>query len=183
MTITRTAPAGLSVRHGDDSGVLPVSAGADPVGIRIAAEMTATLQDWLYRLPARSVCPRPTGTLQGGSNMGTTFFGPGGPARFSGHVQSDYTPPSEEDLLVQPLSGSQWRVSDRRYPEHDASSLLGFIEEKDDTFELTQLEHGFQWVYFSSLAGAIAHFTQTPPRDSVPEPESESELSGSPSNV
>lgn len=111
--------------------------------------------------------------------MGTIFFGPGGPARFSGHVQDDYTPPSEGDLIVQPLSGSQWRVSDRRYPEHDACSLLGFIEEKDDTFELTQLEHGFQWFYFSCLAEAIAHFTQTQPRDSL----AESEVSWSPSNV
>jgi hypothetical protein len=101
--------------------------------------------------------------------MGTTFFGPGGPAIFSGHSDRVCTPPAEEDLVVHPLSESQWRVSDRRYPEHDACSLLGFIEEKNDTFELTQLEHGFQWFYFSSLAEAIAHFTQ-PPRDSLAEP-------------
>ncbi|MEO7148204.1 MAG: hypothetical protein ABIW81_07020 [Terrimesophilobacter sp.] len=103
--------------------------------------------------------------------METTFFGPGGPARFSGNVPGDYTPPAEEDLVVQPLSRSQWRVSDRRYSEHDACSLLGFIEEKDGTFELTQLEHGFQWFYFSSLAEAIAHFTQTPRSGSPAEPE------------
>ena len=110
--------------------------------------------------------------------MGTTFFGPGGPAIFSGHSDRVCTPPAKEDLVVHPLSESQWRVSDRRYPEHDACSLLGFIEEKDDTFELTQLEHGFQWFYFSSLAEAIAHFTQ-PPRDSLAEPG----LSWAPSNV
>jgi hypothetical protein len=191
MTITRTSPARLLVRHEDDSSVLPVSAGTDPVEVHIAAEMTATLHVWLHRLPAQSAYRRPTGALYGGSKMGTTFFGPGGPTRASGQIQGDYTPPSEKDLLVQPLSGSQWRVSDRRYPEYDASSLLGFIEQKDDTFELTQLERGFQWFYFPSLAEAIAHFTQTPPTDSLAESESESEseseleseLSWSPSNV
>ena len=51
MTMTRTSPDGLSVRHEDDSSVLPVSAGTDPLEVRIAAEMSATLQDWLRRLP------------------------------------------------------------------------------------------------------------------------------------
>ena len=103
--------------------------------------------------------------------MGATFFGSGGPTRFSDQVQGDCTPPAEEDLIVQPLSGSQWRVSDRRYFEHDACSLLGFIEEKDDVFELLQLEHGFQWFSFTSLDEAIAHFTQTPRSGNPAEPE------------
>jgi hypothetical protein len=190
MTTIHTSPAGLSVQHEDDSSVLPVSAGTTPVEVRIAAEMSATLQDWLHRLPAHSVRRRSTGTRHGGSEMGTTFFGPGGPTRVSGHGEGAHTPPSVEDLLVQPLSRSQWRVSDRRYPENDASSLLGFIEEKDDTFELTQLEHGFQWFYFSCLAEAIAHFTQTPPTDTLPKSKAESaaadsaaELSWAPSNI
>ena len=119
--------------------------------------------------------------------MGTTFFRPGGLTRVSGQVEGNYTPRPEEDLLVQPLSSSQWRVSDRQYPEDDASSLLGFIEEKDDRFQLTQLEHGFQWFYFACLTEAIAHFTQTPPEDNLAESKSESEseleLSWSPNNV
>ena len=69
--------------------------------------------------------------------MGTTFFGPGGPTRVSRQGQGAHMPPTVEDILVQPLSISHWRVSDRRYSEDDASSLLGFIQEKDDTFELT----------------------------------------------
>lgn len=183
MTVFRTAPVRRLVQHNIDSSALPVSAGSDLVEVRIAAELAATLQDWLHPLPVRSVRRRPTGTLQrgsnGGSNMGTAFFGPGGPARFSNPIQGDYTAPSQEDLLVQPLSASQWRVRDRRYSEHDACSLLGFIEQKDDTFELTQLERGFQWFYFASLPEAIAHFTQTPPTDSL----EESESSQSPSTV
>lgn len=103
--------------------------------------------------------------------MGTPFFGSDGPARFTHHVPRDYSLPAEDDLVIQSLSRSQWRVSDRRYPEHDAIGLLGFIEEKDDTFELMQLENGFQWFSFSSLAEAIAHFTQAPPQGSLVEPE------------
>jgi len=165
--------------------VLPVSAGTDPLEIRIAAEMSATLQDWLHRLPAYSVRRRPTGTRNGGSKTGTIFFGPGGLTRVSGQVEGNYTPQSVEDLLVQPLSSSQWRVSDRQYPEDDASSLPGFIEEKDDRFQLTQLEHGLQWFYFACLTEAIAHFTQTPSKDNLAESksESESELSWPPSNA
>ena len=176
MTMTRTSPAGLSVRHEDDSSVLPVSAGTDPLEVRIAAEMSATLQDWLHRLPAHSVRRRPTGTRHGGSTMGRTFFGAGGPTRVSCQGDGAHTPPTVEDSLVQPLFISHWRVSDWRYSEDDASSLLGFIEEKDDRFELTQLEHGFQWLYFSCLAEALTHFTQTPPKDTLPESKAELEL-------
>lgn len=107
--------------------------------------------------------------------MGTTFFGPGGPTRVSRQGEGAHMPPTVEDILVQPLSISHWRVSDRRYSEDDASSLLGFIEEKDDTFELTQLKHGFQWIYFSCLAEALAHFTQTPPKHTLPESKAELE--------
>lgn len=111
--------------------------------------------------------------------MGTRLFGPGGPAVFPDHIQRDSLPRTREDLVVYTLSASQWRISDRRYPEHDASSLLGFIEEKDGTFELTQLEHGFEWFYFSSLAEAVAHFARATPADSL----AEQELSWSSSNL
>lgn len=41
--MSRVSPAGLSVLHENDSSVLPVSAGTDPLEIHIAAEMSATL--------------------------------------------------------------------------------------------------------------------------------------------
>ncbi|MEO6944092.1 MAG: hypothetical protein ABI053_05220 [Lacisediminihabitans sp.] len=104
--------------------------------------------------------------------MGTILFGPGGPAGFEGLIQGGGSPPSVEDLVVQPLSESQWRVSDRRYSENDACSLLGFIEEKDGTFELTQLEHGFEWFYFRTLGAAVTHFTRAPISASLLDPES-----------
>ncbi len=103
--------------------------------------------------------------------MGTRLFGPDGPARSSDHVQQDFPPPTKEDLVVRELSRSQWRISDRRYPEHDASGLLGFIEQTGDTFELTQLEHGFEWFYFTSLVEAIGHFNQALSNGSLAEPQ------------
>lgn len=53
MTILRTPPAELLVPQNDDPSVKPVSASRDPIEGRIADEMTATLKDWLHRLPAR----------------------------------------------------------------------------------------------------------------------------------
>ena len=55
MTIIRTPPAALTVLRDDDASVTPVSAGTAPIEDRIAAEMSATLQGWLHKLPARTV--------------------------------------------------------------------------------------------------------------------------------
>ncbi|RFA22354.1 hypothetical protein B7R25_04590 [Subtercola boreus] len=64
-----------------------------------------------------------------------------------------------QDILIQPLAASQWRVIDTRLPETDACSLLGFIEEKSEQFEVMQLRHGFEWFILSSLAEAVHHFS------------------------
>ncbi|MGO4104668.1 hypothetical protein AB4Y63_11995 [Leifsonia sp. YAF41] len=66
---------------------------------------------------------------------------------------------SENDILVQSISDSQWRVCDRRFPEHDAHHLLGFIERVVDRFEVMQVGTGFEWFQFDTLNSAIAHFT------------------------
>jgi len=65
------------------------------------------------------------------------------------------------DIEVQPMSGSQWRVCDRRWPEHDARSLLGFIERKHNLFEAVQIDHGLERFSFLSLMEATAHFSAT----------------------
>ncbi|MET4705852.1 hypothetical protein ABIB54_003358 [Frigoribacterium sp. UYMn621] len=88
------------------------------------------------------------------------FFGPDGlPCTVTGtHVSCGA--PTRADLLVEALSQSQWRVIDRRIPETDACSLLGFIEEKTQQFEVMQLRHGFQFFTFASLDEARSHFTE-----------------------
>ncbi|WP_341952064.1 hypothetical protein [Salinibacterium sp. TMP30] len=55
MTMTRTFPTELLVLDDGDSRAKPVSAVNDPIERRIAAEMTATLHDWLRQLPAPSL--------------------------------------------------------------------------------------------------------------------------------
>jgi hypothetical protein len=63
------------------------------------------------------------------------FFGPGGPACqvcAEIGVAGSCDIPTGEDIDVQPLSDSQWRVIDRRVPVNDACSLLGFIEVKGE---------------------------------------------------
>lgn len=53
-SITHIPPVGQPAPYDDDSNVKPVSAGGDPTEGRLASEMSATLQDWLHGLPARS---------------------------------------------------------------------------------------------------------------------------------
>jgi hypothetical protein len=64
------------------------------------------------------------------------------------------------NIDLQPLSGSQWRVCDTRWPEHDARNLLGFIEHKNGLFEVVQIDHGLTHLSFRSLADATAHFSR-----------------------
>ena len=58
MTAIRTPQSFLTVLRDDDASVTPVSAGTAPIEDRIAVEMSATLQDWLHKLPARSARSR-----------------------------------------------------------------------------------------------------------------------------
>lgn len=88
------------------------------------------------------------------------FFRPGGPGCTATGADGTHGAPTGEDILVRMLSASQWRVLDRRWPEADACSLLGFIEEKNHQFEVMQLAHGFQWFTYPSLAEALNHFSE-----------------------
>ncbi len=92
--------------------------------------------------------------------MVNTFFGSGGPACTVNGAEDTCLIPTEEDILVQPLSASQWRVLDRRLPETDACSLLGFVEENNQQFEVMLLRHGFQWFTFPSLSEALHQFIE-----------------------
>ena len=62
--------------------------------------------------------------------MTGAFFGPGGPACTVTRAEGISDTPTGEDILVQSLSASQRRVIDRRLPEADACSPLGFVEEE-----------------------------------------------------
>lgn len=106
--------------------------------------------------------------------MVEAFFGPGGPACTTGADRSCGAP-TAEDIVLQQLSDSQWRVVDRRLPDNDACSLLGFIEEKIDgkgrRFEVMHLGQGFQWFTFPSLADAVNRFSALADNAAGREPE------------
>jgi hypothetical protein len=78
-------------------------------------------------------------------------------------VQSTKETPKAEEIVTEALSPSAWRVRDARFPEHDASALIGFIERKADLYEVMQLGNGFQWFTYPSLAEAVAHFAHISP--------------------
>lgn len=107
--------------------------------------------------------------------MGTAFFGSAGRAATPtlSHPTLSYSSPTRPprpraseattftgNIDLQPLSGSQWRVCDTRWPEHDARNLLGFIEHKKGLFEVVQINHGLTHLSFTSLADATAHFSR-----------------------
>jgi hypothetical protein len=88
---------------------------------------------------------------------------------FFGHAETTSSPSGggavlegirQEDIVVQPVGDSGWRVRDRRISDLDARSLLGYIEKKGRRFELMQLDPGFAWFFYDSLAEAAAHFTR-----------------------
>jgi hypothetical protein len=107
--------------------------------------------------------------------MLAAFFGSAGPAAAPArpHAGSEaiHGKPIAEGVRLELLSATQWRVCDTRWSEHDARSLLGFIEKKDDIFEAMQLDHGFEWFTFDTLTEATAHFTNVRPDIAVPEDE------------
>jgi hypothetical protein len=75
---------------------------------------------------------------------------------------------SKDDLEIRALSGSEWRVSDRRVSPQDAFSLLGFIEKKHDVYEVMQLGRGFEFFSFPTFDDAIAHFLQVDRSHEIP---------------
>lgn len=88
--------------------------------------------------------------------MGSTLFWSLDPAVATNCSRS---PTHQEDLLVESLSTTQWRVCDDRFPERDTQRVLGFIEiTKKSEFEVMSLIHGFEWFTYPTLDKAIAHF-------------------------
>ena len=61
------------------------------------------------------------------------------------------------DIRLDPISATEWRVCDKRVPESDHLSILGFIELRNGQFELTTMDApGERSIYGSLLAAKIA---------------------------
>ena len=96
--------------------------------------------------------------------MVNAFFGSAGPAVAPTTRCNSSLPPSENGLdtriQLQALSVSQWRVCDTRWPEHDARSLLAFIEKRAERFDVVQVCSGLERFSFRTLAEAKRHFAK-----------------------
>jgi hypothetical protein len=68
----------------------------------------------------------------------------------------------DEALLLEPAGPGSWRVCDGRIPTGDGR-FLGFIDERDGTFEVMQLAADFVWSTFPSMRAALDHIVATSP--------------------
>lgn len=55
-------------------------------------------------------------------------------------VTADRRMRTRSDIAVDPISHNEWRISDRRFDEHDAPSVLGMIERSHDGFTVLEID-------------------------------------------
>ncbi len=66
----------------------------------------------------------------------------------------------DEALALEPAGPGSWRVCDSRIPSgHDR--FLGFVEERNDTFEVMQKFDEFIWSTFPTMRAALDHIVAT----------------------
>lgn len=70
----------------------------------------------------------------------------------------EHPTPCTDDLELLSLSPSRWRVGDRRLAERPGISLLGFIEHRDDRYEVTRFDSPHGDGVFASFEEAVADF-------------------------
>ncbi|GAB2449287.1 hypothetical protein GCM10027029_05190 [Conyzicola lurida] len=66
--------------------------------------------------------------------------------------------PIAVDIRLDALSGTEWRVCDRRVAESDHLSILGFIELRNGHFEVTAMSSPGDRVIFDSMGEARQSF-------------------------
>lgn len=92
--------------------------------------------------------------------MGDIFFGDTGPIRFQPPVAAPSAERRVEDLELQPISVTEWRVRDVRFGDDDPRKLVGFIEQNDGGFGAMLLDDGHpsSWVSYPAMEDALLHF-------------------------
>lgn len=66
--------------------------------------------------------------------------------------------PDEDDIRLDSIAKNQWRVCDRRYRETDSRAVLGFIERRDQHYEVTRMRAPSTVSRFGSLSTATGSF-------------------------
>ncbi len=64
------------------------------------------------------------------------------------------------DVEFHPLSATEWRVCDRRYPRQSIDSLLGFVARQGEFFYATRMHHPLEVAPLASLDGVAAYFVE-----------------------
>ncbi|RFA15909.1 hypothetical protein B7R22_05805 [Subtercola boreus] len=72
--------------------------------------------------------------------------------------------PLAADIRISILSDHEWRICDRRVPDTNAESVLGYIEKTGAYFEVMKLSSPRNLFYFTDLEHAVECFsTDGPP--------------------
>ena len=67
--------------------------------------------------------------------------------------------PQAADIRISILSDHEWRICDRRVPDTNAESVLGYIEKTGDFYEVMKLASPRNLLYFTDLEHAVDSFS------------------------
>ena len=67
--------------------------------------------------------------------------------------------PQAADIRISILSDHEWRICDRRIPDTNAESVLGYIEKTGDFYEVMKLSSPRNLLYFTDLEHAVDSFS------------------------
>lgn len=66
--------------------------------------------------------------------------------------------PRAADIEFHPLSATEWRVSDRRFPRQSIDALLGFVARQGDYYYATRMHHPLEAAPLTSLDRVAEYF-------------------------
>ncbi|MCU1477956.1 MAG: hypothetical protein JWQ64_2649 [Subtercola sp.] len=69
--------------------------------------------------------------------------------------------PQAADIRISIISDHEWRICDRRIPETNAESVLGYIEKTGEFFEVMRLTATRNLLYYADFENAIKSFSST----------------------
>ncbi|GGF40301.1 hypothetical protein [Subtercola lobariae] len=69
--------------------------------------------------------------------------------------------PHASDIRISILSDHEWRICDRRIPETNAESVLGYIEKTGGFFEVMRLTATRNLLYYADFEHAVESFSST----------------------
>jgi hypothetical protein len=72
------------------------------------------------------------------------------------------TPRTVRNIQVTALSPTEWTVVDTQIASSEAASLIGFIEQVGDRFEVMQFGDPLKFLFFDTLDAATAHLSRRP---------------------